>query len=156
MINKCWKCDGEGILPSESFMKWRNSSKESINNYLKNHPSKKCDICYGKGMIDYSSIDEYVNFLVERWHKETHFSSTFEKKHPCMKAIVDIGEKAVPTILKDIDKEHSWVFTILRELVDDLPEIPIEIMGKLDSISEFFLDWGIEKGYISEKSEHIL
>lgn len=84
-------------------------------------------------------------------------------KHPSAEPVLEYGEEALRPLLgyleecreADTDELNPWVaFDVIREIVaiEELPLIPEEALGKVESIIQIYCDWGTEKGYLLEDS----
>ena len=86
--------------------------------------------------------------LVATWKERMRFSSKIKtmKEHPAFREIVAMGEKAVPLILAELEKNGGFVFLALEEIAGPDP-IPQEIYGKIGEMQAAWIAWGREQGY---------
>lgn len=84
--------------------------------------------------------------LTKQWKDNTRnlSSVTCIAKHPAYREIVGMGEKAVPWILEELEKEPDQWFAALTEITGQNP-IPQESMGKLDEMALAWLNWGEDR-----------
>ena len=68
-------------------------------------------------------------------------------EHPAYQRIVGMGEKAIPLILEELERELDHWFPALREIAGVSP-IPEESKGNLVKMREAWLKWGRSEGYI--------
>jgi hypothetical protein len=89
--------------------------------------------------------------LANRWREETFFSSSVTNNlaHPDFLAIMAMGEKALPLILKELQDHGGQWTTALRYIVDrdDYPDKP-EDVGKPRELKEAWLAWGRRNNYL--------
>jgi hypothetical protein len=95
--------------------------------------------------------------LRDRMEVDTLVSSSLEDRfnHPAFAEIVEMGEAAVPIILKDMQGDKDIIFTMfaLGAITGEDPTPEPEVEGgfaKLDmnAIKDAWLKWGEEKGHI--------
>ena len=100
---------------------------------------------YGSSAIDYVQVF-YSN--LHKWRSETYYiSSTTElQAHPSFKAIIAIGEEAIPLILDDLTIRPSLLclalFDITRETV-----VPDSDRGNIRAMTNAWISWGRRNGY---------
>ncbi len=101
-------------------------------------------------------MKQLINGLITYWIADTILLSSIETKHPAFTIVKKIAandwerELVITTVLKRIQKELTWFCVILFDIVPkkECPVLPNEYLGKIDKITEMWLDWGKEKGYI--------
>ncbi len=88
--------------------------------------------------------------LAAQWKYETgHFSFVSQMiTHPAYQRILDMGEPAIPLILKELQAEPWHWFLALSTLSGESPHIPDEDRGRIRAISKIWIEWGRTKGYI--------
>jgi hypothetical protein len=86
--------------------------------------------------------------LTARWKEETAIYSRVDKmaNHPAYREIVAMGEKAVPLILADLEKNGGKWFMALRQLTGAHP-VPKESAGKIREMEAAWIEWGRAQGY---------
>jgi hypothetical protein len=82
------------------------------------------------------------------WKEETRFSSKIKTRieHPAFREIVAMGEKAVPLILADLEKDGGFGF-LAMEKITGVDPIPAEIYGKPDEMAAAWIAWGRTQGH---------
>jgi hypothetical protein len=92
--------------------------------------------------------------LAKRWKKETLHHSRMDKvaAHPAHREIIAMGEKAVPLILADLEKDGGAWFMALREITGASP-VPHEDRGIVKKMAAAWLAWGRAKGYRWERAD---
>jgi len=87
--------------------------------------------------------------LAWAWRQQTDFlsSSTAIVRHPAYRAIVAMGEPAVPLILGELRQRGGHWFAALREITGENP-VRREDWGRVDSMTRAWLDWGERRGLI--------
>ena len=88
--------------------------------------------------------------LARKWKYETgHFSFVSQMiTHPAYQSILDMGEPAIPLILKDLQAQPDHWFPALAAISGESPQIPDEDRGRIRAISKIWIEWGKTKGYI--------
>ncbi len=86
--------------------------------------------------------------LVDQWSKDTLYMSsiTYMVEHPSYLEIVAMGEKAVPLLLRELEKAPNYWFPALTAITGENP-IPEEARGRLIEMTEAWLEWGRDKDY---------
>ncbi|MBN4054538.1 hypothetical protein JYT87_02395 [Nitrospira defluvii] len=94
-------------------------------------------------------IQNRFRSLVSEWKRDTsYFSSiTDMATHPAYQRIIGLGKSAIPLILRELQEEPNHWFWALMAITDIDPVIP-EHQGRLREMSEDWLQWGREQGYL--------
>ena len=94
-----------------------------------------------------SMVIEFYN-LVMTWEEETMFLSSVEKicSHPAYLRIIGMGEKAVPFIIRELEKKPAHWFWALCSITGENPVRP-EQRGNLREMSNAWIEWAEKKGY---------
>ena len=90
------------------------------------------------------------NELAAKWRKDTmHLSSTRKSaQHPSYQRIIEMGEAAIPYMLKDFLKgDYVHWFWALAAITGENP-IPNEQAGNVKAMAEAWVEWGRERGYL--------
>jgi len=98
--------------------------------------------------------------LAKAWKAETLLMSKVSKRilHPAYQKIIGMGEPAIPLILKELVENgpDDW-FWALTAITDHNP-ISNDIAGDMVAMTEAWLQWGRNAGYLddcqSQPSEH--
>jgi hypothetical protein len=90
--------------------------------------------------------------LAARWKEETRLSSRAKDMaaHPAYREIIAMGERAVPLILAELEKEADHWFMALREITGASP-VPKEDRGIMKKMAAAWIVWGHEQGYRWER-----
>jgi hypothetical protein len=105
-----------------------------------------------------TAVERRFKKLAKTWKSETELVSKVSKKamHPAYQKIIGIGEAAVPLILTDLadNGPDDW-FWALTAITDENP-ITAEIAGNMPAMTEAWLQWGRNAGYLknSPKRQH--
>jgi hypothetical protein len=85
--------------------------------------------------------------LTATWKEATRFSSRAGKmaEHPAYREIVAMGERAVPLILAEMEKNGGHWFIGLSEITGANP-IPDESAGKIREMEAAWFAWARAKG----------
>src|SRR4051812_34940186 len=90
--------------------------------------------------------------LAQLCKSETELFSNVKRRilHPAYQKIIGMGEAAVPLILLDLAENgpDDW-FWALTAITDENP-ITVEIAGDMAAMTEAWLKWGQQAGYLSD------
>jgi hypothetical protein len=90
-------------------------------------------------------------YLSDKWKKETNGLSLIHQitKNKNYKYIIDMGEKVVPLIFKDLQNEPFYWFEALNQILTPTQD-PIlkDHYGDLDKMAEDWLNWAKKNQYI--------
>ena len=90
--------------------------------------------------------------LANTWKSETELFSKISKRvmHPAYQKIIGMGEAAIPLILNDLAKHgpDDW-FWALTAITDANP-IGEAQAGNMAAMTEAWLQWGRNAGYLSD------
>lgn len=103
-----------------------------------------------RGVIERNKADWFAAWS-EVWKEETSGYSSINRKveHPAFKAIVGLGEGAIPMILQDLRDSPAHWFPALKRLVGMSPVRP-EHRGNVEEMRQAWLRWGREAGYLED------
>lgn len=94
--------------------------------------------------------DDFARFhrLLNQWRAQTIYSSFIEEKvkHPAFRQIVDIGEAAIPWILKEIKVCPSFLYLALQIITGENP-VPPQDRGKARAAIDAWIEWGNGEGF---------
>ncbi len=87
--------------------------------------------------------------LVDVWRRECAvLSSTTQKAiHPAYQQIIGMGRDALPLILRELEETPDHWFWALKAISGEDP-VPPEGVGKTPEMTESWLHWGRERGYL--------
>ena len=91
-------------------------------------------------------LEERFRELVDEWLEATRFESSVSRMvaHQAYRAIIDLGEQAVPLLLRELqNRPHFW-FAALRQITGANP-VNEEDRGHLDRMAQAWLQWGREQ-----------
>lgn len=99
-------------------------------------------------------LQEKFNRLHKAWNKETMMTSSMHKiiENQNYQEIIKMGEVVLPFIFKSLQAEPDHWFHALREITGDNPINP-EDAGRLHKMTESWLNWAKEKGYLGDSSK---
>lgn len=98
-------------------------------------------------------LERQILSLAVKVEMETGYYSGVAEfcRHPAYQQIVQIGWSAVPYLIREMGLEdHRWCMA-LTAITGENP-IREEHRGKVDLMSQDWLEWGIQKGLISSVS----
>lgn len=89
------------------------------------------------------------NTLKAEWESATaHLSSITEiSTHPAYQQIIGMGTLAIPLILSEMKEKPGHWFWALKSITGEDPVSP-EHRGRIKQMTEAWLRWGREQGYI--------
>lgn len=89
--------------------------------------------------------------LVKRWKSTRNEIATFTRmaKHPAYQQIIALGSQVTPLILEELRREPDYWFWALTE-IEGVDPVPQASRGKMDKMTEAWLNWGRKKRLISE------
>ena len=92
--------------------------------------------------------DEF-NRLVVEWKSGRRRGADVAQmtEHPAYQQIISLGEKAIPLILEELERQVDHWFTALHELTGTSP-VPDESKGNIAEMRQAWLDWGKDEAYI--------
>ena len=96
-----------------------------------------------------SPLQSEFDLLAAEWQEQTAFLSSPNTiaEHPAYQAILGMGERAIPMILRDLQKTQAEWFWALRFIARESPVKP-ENRGNIDAMTADWLDWGKRHHYI--------
>lgn len=62
--------------------------------------------------------------------------------------IIGMGERAIPLILKELEREPDHWFWALRAILGDIDPVPRDSKGKVKEMAEAWIFWGKKEGWI--------
>lgn len=85
--------------------------------------------------------------LVNQWRKETRYLSSLAKisMHPAYQKIIGMGQKALPLILREMQKKGGHWLWALHVITDEDPAPP---NATFDEAVLAWLNWGKQRRYI--------
>lgn len=88
--------------------------------------------------------------LTDKWREETGLLSSPTKKaaHPAYQQIIEMGEKAVPLILRDMQTHPGHWSMALQAITGENP-VPKEAAGHVSQVAKAWMEWGRKKGYLT-------
>jgi hypothetical protein len=69
-------------------------------------------------------------------------------RHPAHRSIVAMGSAALPLILSDLKRDPKFWYRALEEISGENP-VPYNYRSNVPKMREYWINWGIERGYIS-------
>ncbi len=101
----------------------------------------------GPGPVD-AELEPKFNSLVAQWKPavEAMSSVTTMVLHPAYQQIIALGPRAIPLLLRELDRELDHWFWALRVLTRENP-VPAGIRGNMGAMREAWLAWGKSEGY---------
>ena len=95
-----------------------------------------------------SDLEQRFQRLAANWKRETaHLSSiTDMAMHPAYQHIIGMGPPAIPLILRELQQSPDHWFWALNAITEQDP-VPEQACGRLDQMTQAWLDWGKSHGY---------
>jgi hypothetical protein len=96
------------------------------------------------------------DLLADCWERETRNMSSpnAAERHPAYAQIVGMGKPVIPWILRRLAEYPAFWFRALSAITQE-PDDPVEpwMYGDLDAMSDAWLRWGEEHGYIGRTED---
>ena len=91
-----------------------------------------------------TDLEREFRELANQWKREVgHLSVSSQiAAHPAYQSIIEMGEQALPLILKDLEAEPDHWLEALVAISDETPHIPEHHKGNLIAISKAWVEWG--------------
>lgn len=86
--------------------------------------------------------------LAERWHNETGMYSISRQKvgHPAYLRIIGLGPRAIPFVLRDLERTGGWWFDALQALTGENPADTAD-QTKPSEMRAAWLRWAASQGF---------
>lgn len=90
--------------------------------------------------------------LKQEWEADTAMLSSITEiaMHPAYQQIIGMGPLAVPLILNEMEMKFGHWFWALKSITGEDP-VPPEKKGKMKEMTEAWLFWGHEQGYLGAR-----
>jgi len=102
-------------------------------------------------LLEESRQQEKFDRLAAQWKKDVFLLSKISAKvlHSAYQKIIGMGPVAVPLILKDLRENgpNHW-FWALQAITEENP-VPEGLVGNIAGMTEAWLQWGNNKGYLT-------
>lgn len=94
-------------------------------------------------------LEETFYRIAEQWRAETGFVSSINKAamHPAYQRIIGMGQTVVPFLLRELKERPDHWFWALTSITGHNP-VPAEHAGDMRRMTDAWLEWGTEHGYI--------
>ena len=93
------------------------------------------------------TIADQLQRHIARWNDETQHSSRVVTEHPSYQAIVAMGKSVLPALFREMSHRPDWFFVALEEITGAQPERLPEHAGRLDELTQDWLEWAKAHGY---------
>ena len=102
------------------------------------------------GLKPTDGLRERFQSLVRQWKEECGPVSSARRMaaQPAYRAIVAMGQAAVPLLLAELEQRPDHWFIALHELTGAEP-VPGEARGHLDKMAAAWIQWGRQRGFVS-------
>lgn len=89
------------------------------------------------------------NNLAATWKYDTRMTSSASQilLHDAYQEIIGMGEKALPLIFNELNKESNQWFWALKSITGYDPIKPAQ-MGDISQMKKAWLEWGSSQGYV--------
>ncbi len=106
-----------------------------------------------RAIVVSAQVCEDFRLLVEAWQKERGSTSSTTKMLSCpaYQKIIGLGEQAIPLLLGELRRQPDFYFAALRAVARVDP-VPPDARGNLRRMTEAWLRWGIDAGYITPEA----
>ncbi len=98
-----------------------------------------------------ADLRERFEELRDRWKDESRYMSNTAQAAMLWsyQQIIGMGSPAVPLILEELRREADHWFWALEAITGEDP-VPKESAGKVQETAQAWLNWGKEKGHLSD------
>jgi hypothetical protein len=105
---------------------------------------------YDETRLSATQLRSEFQALANRWHRETDVLSSPASilSHRAYQEILALGGSAIPHILRDLETRGGEWFEALAILTHATP-VPDDAAGDVPRMTEAWLTWGRDNGYIS-------
>jgi type I restriction enzyme M protein len=95
------------------------------------------------------SVESEFKVLAAEWKAEHGVKASVVKmaQHPAYQQIIELGEKVVPLLLKELEREPDHWFLALNKITGEDP-VPSAGRGHLKSMADAWVSWGKKKGLL--------
>ena len=95
-----------------------------------------------------AELEATFSRLAEDWEKNRPRGVDIHEmvKHPAYRQVIDMGEQAVPLILRHIEKKPGHWFWALYAITGASP-VPEDSHGNLEKMTAAWIKWGQEQGF---------
>jgi len=96
-----------------------------------------------------ASMERKFQLLAKEWRDETSHLSSMTKlvMHPKYQNIIGLGPAVLPILFRELQKNPDHWFWALSAITEEDPTNP-EDAGNLRKMSDAWLKWAREKGYL--------
>ena len=88
--------------------------------------------------------------LVATWKANTRNLSSITEAamHPAYQEIIGMGIRAVPLILRELERQLDHWFWALRAITGENP-VPLEHRGRMEQMRQAWMQWGRERKFLA-------
>jgi hypothetical protein len=96
-----------------------------------------------------TSLENQFEVLVQQWEEACAFlsSTTVMVSHPAYQAIIELGEPAVPLLLRKLEKEPAHWFEALKSITGEDP-VATKDWGNIPAMTSAWLAWGRSRNLV--------
>jgi hypothetical protein len=93
-------------------------------------------------------LEERFHALAAEWKAGRGYSSSIGKmcSHPAYQQVIGMGEKAIPLILRELERAPDHWFWALKAITGVNP-VPRDERADIKAMAKHWIEWGREKGY---------
>ena len=94
-------------------------------------------------------LEATFNELVKAWHKEADYWSFSDQRaaHWAYRGIIDLGEPALPLILREMESDDSIDWRHALEIITGKNPVTEEMWGEGGAAKRAWFDWAQEEGH---------
>lgn len=94
-------------------------------------------------------LESTFNDLVKAWQKEADYWSFSDQRasHWAFRRIIDLGEPALPLILRQMEADHNMDWRHALQVITGENPVTEKMWGERGAARKAWLDWAKQKGH---------
>jgi hypothetical protein len=95
-----------------------------------------------------AEADSRFQALASEWKAQRGYTSSITKMsmHQAYQQIIGLGPRAIPLLLRELEREPDHWFWALKVLTGINP-VPPEVRDNIEKMAEHWVSWGRQQGY---------
>ena len=94
------------------------------------------------------TIGQKLYWLLSSWQKDTQYQSSLTEMylHPAYQHIIGMGNKVIPYLLRELERNPDFYFWALEAITGENP-VQLSHMGNLEKMTQDWLTWARTNNY---------